>query len=167
MSNESLAIKYYNQGCDLLKSKDDANALKEFEKAIEFDPTLIVAFVNAGNCLRRLSRYDESAYYCLKAIELDKESRLAHFNYGCTLCCMGLYQNAISEFDIVLPMRPNDPEILLQLARCYICIEMPRKGIYYLAQAIRLKPFDSECHQLLSQTIVLLFCNGVIKIARK
>ena len=166
MNNRNQAIAYYNRGCDLLKKDCDREALKEFEKAIECDPGYVSAFVNAGYCSRRLMRYDESAYYCIKAIELDNKNRLAHFNYGCTLGCMDRYQEALDELKIALDMAPDDEETLLQLARCYALLKKPRKGFNYAVKALRLHPSSREAYQVISLLAALTFWNTLIAVAR-
>ncbi len=167
MSKRNQAIDHHNLGCDLLEQKRDAEALKEFEKAIEYDPSLPSPFVNAGNCLKRGRRCDESAYYYIKAIELEPSNVLAHCNYGAALFCMSRYKDALCEYEITLQLDARNYDATWGMSQSYAAIGMSLKGIKYAIIGLALNPFILSSYTQSCEILGLAVLNCLIKARKK
>lgn len=78
---------------DVLDELDkQEEAVKEYEKSIELDPTNAVVYNNLSYCLTILKRYNEALEMANKAIEIDSELSYAHMNKGKVLLELGLLE---------------------------------------------------------------------------
>jgi tetratricopeptide (TPR) repeat protein len=155
------AVCCYNNGCDLLARNQYSEARREFERAIEQDPALVSAYVNLGNCLRRIGQEDKSVYYYLKAIDLDAANTLAHFNYGLALFDLYMYEDAAREMYIAVELEPAQSDIQYTFARYSATIGKTFAALKHAFRAINLKPGDPECYKALID-VVLLSCLNVV-----
>jgi protein O-mannosyl-transferase len=79
---------YFNLGNLLVEQQNYAEALINFEKAVELNPTYIGAMINAGNCYYMMRNYDNAIAAFLKVLTIDPNHRVAFRNlshlYGLT-----------------------------------------------------------------------------------
>jgi tetratricopeptide (TPR) repeat protein len=106
----SLAKVHYDKGLELYKAKKNEEALQEFDKAIELDPSYVEAYIEAGNACYDIARSNinarhSSLYYSTnttgikfhqkafgyynKAIELDPSNAYAQYIQGINLHNLG------------------------------------------------------------------------------
>ena len=65
-------------------------ALDDFNKAIEFDPKMSMAYVNRGVVYSsKLGNHRQALEEYKKAIELDPKNALAYYNRGCVYGILG------------------------------------------------------------------------------
>lgn len=84
----------YNLGLKEEMSGNLDRALKYFDKVNESDPEFIPAWVEKGNCLDALCRYEEALRCYDRAIEMDPCNGDVWFNKGLTLKNMGLAEKS-------------------------------------------------------------------------
>ena len=69
---KNLPEYFFKRGEECLKKGDLKWALESFNKAIEFDPELEMAYLRRADVLRRLGREREAAWDLVKFVEYDK-----------------------------------------------------------------------------------------------
>jgi tetratricopeptide (TPR) repeat protein len=114
------AYELYSQASALdeePKTFDEAEKL--YERAIELDPSLGIAYTNLGNI--RFRRGDEAGAekLYLRAIEIDGEQPEAHYNLGYVLLERGDPRGAISHFERALASDPRFADAHFNLAMAY------------------------------------------------
>ena len=82
-------------------------ALSCYDKAIERDPKYVFAWINKGNSLDSLGRYEEALGCLDKAIELDSENAVAWNSKGNSLGNFGRYEEALGCYDRALELDPQ------------------------------------------------------------
>ena len=83
-------------------------AIKTYDKAIEIDPRLEVAWNNKGQALRAIGKYDEAIKAFDKAIEINPQDADAWHNKGNALLSLRKYEEAIKAFDKAIEINPQD-----------------------------------------------------------
>ena len=53
------AMEHFSRGYDLQLKGEDAEAAEEYSKAIDLDPTLVLAYANRGSILDKYGKYIE------------------------------------------------------------------------------------------------------------
>ena len=86
-------------------------ALKDFNRAIEIDPTRADGYVGRANTLNTLGRYEESLKDYDIAIEIDPKLANAYVNRGSAYSHLGQYKKAIADYEKGLELDPkiDDP----------------------------------------------------------
>lgn len=75
------AVEYYNSGMKLALKSDYQEAIKDFSKAIEIDPSYIDAYNFRASTYSRLGNYRAAISDLKKAIEIDPKNPFApHYN---------------------------------------------------------------------------------------
>lgn len=59
-----------------------------------------------GYTLQKLGRYDEAIQNLLKAIEIDPQFKLPHFNMGYVFYELGLYQQSLQSYERAIEIDP-------------------------------------------------------------
>lgn len=95
---------------------DALRALALYRDAIEAAPAYARGYMNAGNALRRLERYDEAVIAQRRAVECAPESPRGRFNLAVALRDVGDPCGAERELRIALDLQPDLLEALLMLA---------------------------------------------------
>jgi len=85
-------------GLVLYEQKRSDEAIAKFQKAIELDPKLALAYNNWGSVLDNKGKYDEAIAKFRKAIELDPKLALAYNNWGIVLRKQGKNDEAEAKF---------------------------------------------------------------------
>ncbi len=114
------AYELYSQASALdedPKTFDESERL--YERAIELDPSLGIAYTNLGNI--RFRRGDESGAEALytRAIEIDADQPEAHYNLGYVLLERGDPKSAVDHFERALSSDPRFADAHFNLAMAY------------------------------------------------
>lgn len=91
-------------------------ALKEFELAQTYDPHSVIISVWKAVSLWLAGRYKEAVNVCLKALESDPQSFLAHWALGLAYEEVGNWGAAISQFKRAAALSSGSPGMLSALA---------------------------------------------------
>jgi tetratricopeptide (TPR) repeat protein len=111
------AIKRNNFGAELLKQGRLDEAIVEFRRAVEMDPSYVAALLNLGYAYERGGRIDEALGAYRKAIELEPGALFAHNNLGVLYDRKGLYDEAIAAFEKALRIDPSNVTVRQNLER--------------------------------------------------
>jgi tetratricopeptide (TPR) repeat protein len=87
---------------------DNEEAIEKHKKAIELN-----TYLNWGNSLYRLEKYEEAIEKYSKAIELNPEYHEAYFNWGNSLYRLEKYEEAIEKYKKAIELNPKDPKAYL------------------------------------------------------
>ena len=104
----STANEFVTKGDVLGRSGRYNEAIEAYDKAIEIDPKLAIAWSNKGNVLGRSGRYDEAIQALDKAIEIDPKLADALQSKGISLIGLGRYDEAIQALDKSIEIKPNN-----------------------------------------------------------
>jgi tetratricopeptide (TPR) repeat protein len=94
-------------------------AVKKFEQAIEFDPTMVAAFSNLGYCLRKIGKLDQSLAAYHKALKLDPKYAQAREYLGETYLAMDDLDKANGELKFLSEMKSPYADTLAQSIDIY------------------------------------------------
>lgn len=114
---------YNDRGWDLYKAGKLQQALADFNKAIELDPSFALAYNNRGIVHRKLGLYDKALADYSRAIRLYPTSRAAAFSYFNRALLHernGKYDLAIADAKTFIKMAPSDkdgPKLLARLEK--------------------------------------------------
>ncbi len=91
---------------DIMKKYEDA--IKNYDKAIENNPTRPNSFFNKGISLAKLHRIEEALKCYDKAIEINPKHSASHARKGSVLGRMGKHEDALKCYDEALRLRPEN-----------------------------------------------------------
>jgi len=101
------ADAWYREGDDLSKLEKYEEALKAYEKAIEFNAEYADAWVGKGTVLFRLERYEEALKAYEKAIEFNAEYVFAWAGKGAVLSELKRYEEALKAYEKAIELNPE------------------------------------------------------------
>lgn len=98
-------------GVSHLNTNKPEEALKDFTRAIEIDPTRADGFAGRGNVLQAMGQYEASLQDYDRAIEINPKLANAYVNRGSVYSHLGQYEKAIADYEKGLDLDPkiDDP----------------------------------------------------------
>lgn len=105
-------------------------AISMYQKALEIQPDLAVAYYNMGNALKKLGRINEALASYLKAVDLEPNAAEPYYNMGNTFKDQGKLNEAVSCYKKALELRPGYAEV-----RCNLGHVLQKRG--ELGEAVR------------------------------
>ena len=139
----SYARVYNRMGTELLKAGKPGEAVAQFKKAIEADPTHAGAHNNLGIAYERLDREEAQAQF-EKAIQLRPDFTHAHFNLARTLMRKGRVAEAMAELRKTIQIDPNHVGALNMLGMALGRQQQFAEAQIHLERAVRLDPTHAE-----------------------
>lgn len=126
---------------EMHKASGDLDAaLVEFERAIEVNPDLTVAYLGAGDIYRERGDYPEAEKRYAKAASVEPQNFDAQYLHGLTLQMLNRVTEAVRAYLRALAIRPEDFEANLNLATAYLQLQEPGQALPYAQRAVRLNP---------------------------
>jgi len=119
-------------------------ALAEFERAIEINPELTIAYVGAAELYQGQGLYDEAETKYRRATELEPANFDAQFGHGLVLQLLNRVTESIRAYLRALSLRPDDFDSNLNVATAYMQMDEPRQARPYAERAVRLNPEDGN-----------------------
>ena len=111
------AIKRNNFGMELLKQGRLDQAVAEFRRAVEADPSYAAAHLNLGYAYSKLDKLDEAIAAYTKGLALDPKDLLGQNNLGVLYDRQGRYDEAIAAFEAALGIDPSNAAVSKNLER--------------------------------------------------
>ena len=102
------ASYWANQATTQLEAGNYEQAIANYNKALEADPTLTGALYNKGLAEYYLEQYDSSMQSYAQALELNGNLDQAWNNLGQSLYALGCYQHAALSYEQASQINPND-----------------------------------------------------------
>jgi TolB-like protein/class 3 adenylate cyclase len=157
--NSLQAYEYYLLGMEhknILKEKDNKDALELFEKAIDLDPNYASAYVglawvyviahdNGWGASKKesLAKWFEASK---KAVALDPLDGNAHMTLGWYYLYTRDMERARAEIEKAMNLNPNDADTLIEGAGVLSWVGEPRRAVEAAERAMRLNPHFPEMY---------------------
>lgn len=138
-------------------------SLGAFDKAIELNPSLAIAYMWKSRALAELQRFDESFAALIKANELDPLFRSATYNLGVELEIRGRYQEAEDIYKQLLIDYPDFPSSHSGLAGIYFSQGNYSASIQEAYLAHKLSPENEELKIKLIGSLLQLKLTDIIR----
>jgi len=115
-------------------------ALAEFEKAIEINPKLTVAYMGAGDIYRQKGDYPSAERNYGAAAKLEPNNFGAQYLHGLSLQLLNRLSEAVRAYLRALDIRPDDFNANLNLGTAYLQLGEPGEGLSFAKRAVDLDP---------------------------
>lgn len=121
----------------LMKLKDTATALQQFEKAIEIFPESEEAYYYYGNYFKAINNYNKAIKYYNKSISLNPYYFWAYQNLHIIYLKQYKTQDAIRVLQMALQYFKQSPEVYNKLGNFYFSKKDFTKALFYYDEAIK------------------------------
>lgn len=129
------------QRANLLASQGGSEeALELFERAIEINPRMTVAYLGAAEIYRESGDFQSALDRAETAVDLEPALFDAQFQKALALQLLDRLPEAVRTYLQALRLRPSDFEANLNLATTYLQLSEPAQARLYAEQAVRLQP---------------------------
>ena len=135
----NLAHAHYTMGVLHTKKGDASTAVREFQKALEYNPYLSEAYVNLGALHGDLGKHRLALGYFQKALEHGADSAFILSNTGFAHFSLGATDQAERDYKLSLSLR-GDPEVHYLLGDLYFRKGMLQEAAAEFENTIRLNP---------------------------
>lgn len=123
---------------DLLKQGQPEKALLEFERVIESNPRMTVAYMGAGDIYREQGNYSMAEQRYGKAAEIEPGNFQAQYKHGLVLQLLERISDAIQAYVRALRLQPDDFNANLNLATAYLQIGEPAQAVRFGERAVQI-----------------------------
>lgn len=141
---------HYSYGV-LLQSVDPDEALRQFERAVEENPTHLQALVQVALEYIRRGEYQRARPYAERAVGVDPAGFAGRFALGQVLLELGEAQQAVVELRKAVELAPQKPEVHFALARAYRKLGRPEEARREFEEFQRLNRLLEEAEQFLKE----------------
>ena len=119
-SNSELPYVHFGLGYLYWKQHDYGEAAPEFEAEIRNLPASAQSYAYLGDIAYRANQQETAFHYLKKAVALQPDIRLAHFDLGCVLEQQKKSDEAIAEFIEAKKLDPTQADAYYRLGRIYM-----------------------------------------------
>jgi Flp pilus assembly protein TadD len=117
-------------------------AVREFRKAIELDPTSAHAHDNLATVYAEKKQFAQALEEYLTALRLEPESATAHYNLACFLATHA-HEMAIEQYKEAIELDPEYPDAHLNLGMTYADLDQRDEAKAQFKAAMELDPSDA------------------------
>jgi tetratricopeptide (TPR) repeat protein len=117
-------------------------ALAEFERAIETNPRMTVAYLGAGDIYRQQGDYESAEERYAMAARIEPRNFDAQYLHGLALQMLDRLADAVKAYIRALTIRPDDFNANLNLGTAYLQLGEPQQALPYAERAVRLDGKD-------------------------
>lgn len=112
--------EYWSEwGEALLENGEKSKARSALEESLQLDPRRSAALLALGAIDYEEGKLEASLEKCLRVIAIDSSSTLAHYNAGQTLQTLGKHDKALSHFQSVVKLDPDDGRAAAKIVQCH------------------------------------------------
>ena len=140
------AMSYINRGNSKNELGQFAEAIKDYNKAIELNPNYAAAYSNRGNAKDNLGEPQAAIEDCNKAIELNPNSALAYNNRGNAKNKLGQHQAAIEDYTKAIELNPNEATAYNNRGNAKYELGELKEAIKDYNKAIELNPNEATAY---------------------
>jgi putative GTP pyrophosphokinase len=101
------ALVYNHRGMAYFAMGETRLAIKDFSKALSYDPGSIRGHINRGLCYRVLQQFEQALVDFDRALQLDNEHEEGYFGRAQCYFEMGLYDQALTDCNEILQRSPE------------------------------------------------------------
>jgi len=124
----------------------DDEALVLLARAIEKNPTLVVAHIEMGEIYRDRGEYNQAERAYGQAANIEPGNFDAQYGHGLVLHLMNRLAEAVRAYLRALAIRPDDFDANLNLATAYLQLDGPSQALPYAERAVQLNPSSGAAH---------------------
>lgn len=134
------ARQHYEYGAELQRDGQMEAAAREFNIALQFQPSDAKAHYNLALILQNQSKFEPAAAQYEMALPLDPKNADLHYDYAYTLERLGRRAEATAQIDAAIQANPNFTPALYKHGLDAISQGKWDDGIYSLQQVVKNKP---------------------------
>jgi tetratricopeptide (TPR) repeat protein len=131
-----------------------AEAIQEFEAALEVNPRLVTAHVNLIALFGQLNQPDKAEQHFRAAVELDPGWVEAYYNWGFFLAQHGRKTEAAELFRKAVEVNPDYPEARVQLGLLLDEIGRSGEASVHYQRALQVDPDNRQAHYFLGRSLL-------------
>jgi tetratricopeptide (TPR) repeat protein len=144
---ELLAPIYRRRGRGYMNLKEYQRAIVDFDRALEFAPNDVQAYLNKGLLHLGLKQYDKAITSLEHALELDPDNDAAYYYLGLVYRDLNENQQAIAKFDRIVELNPNSALVYRHRGWTYFLFEQYQQAIDDFDRALELAPNDVRSYE--------------------
>jgi len=134
------AVDYSDRGLTFHNLEQHERAIRDYDRAIELDPTFAIAYYNRDASYAALGQHEHAIHDYDRSIELDPYLAQAYSNRGNNYAALGQHERAIRDLDRALEIDPNLALAYSNRGRSYAALGQHERAICDLDHAIELDP---------------------------
>jgi len=115
MANKQAAQECKTKGNKEFEKGNNAEAVKWYTKAIEWDPSDHVLYSNRAAAYLAINQFEKTIQDCDESIRIKSDWSKGYYRKGCALLSLKRYDEAISTFNSGLKYDPNNEEMKKRL----------------------------------------------------
>ena len=119
-------------------------AIAEYTKDIELDPTDVDAYNNRGLAQNNLGKYNKAIADYTKAIELKPTGAFAYYRRGDLQKKLGNYSEAIVDYTKPIELDPTDVDAYYNIGNAHLELGQFSNAIIYYTKFMSLNPYDNR-----------------------
>lgn len=146
---------YYYLGVYYYETKDYMTAKAYYERSIGINDEQAETHLNLGRCYYHLGMNDKAIQEFNIAYKYDSNCLDAIYNKAMTLTSMSKYQEALDNLLIVNNMKPNDVEVMLDIAQVYYKTKDLETASVWVNKILAIEPQHDLGNKLLKRLIYL------------
>ncbi|NES21088.1 MAG: tetratricopeptide repeat protein [Symploca sp. SIO3E6] len=131
-------------------------ALQQFNRAIELEPTYFEAIANRADTYRWMESYEEALQDLKLAIEINPRDDWAIDKRGIIYRLMGNYEDALQQFNRAIELNPRNEQAIANRANIYRLMGNYEDALQEFNRAIELDPRNDWCLYLRGLTYLIL-----------
>lgn len=131
-------------------------ALLEFERVIETNPLMTVAYIGAGDIYSEQGNFEMAEKRYGTAAKVEPRNFDAQYLHGFALQMLDRFQDAIRAYLRALAIRPNDFDANLNLTTAYLELGEPMQALPYAQRSITLRVDSGPAHANLAAVYAAL-----------
>lgn len=131
---------FNNLGIAYMEKEQYDEAISQFEKAVQMDPTFEIGYYNLGVAYTGKGQYEEALARYQKVLQIDPDHAQTHFKLGSIYQRRGSYDLAMEEYKKAIETKPDYAQAHFNLGLLYGKKEMFNQASESFNEAIRSNP---------------------------
>jgi Flp pilus assembly protein TadD len=146
MAAPTTAREYFQQGSQALARKRSAQAVSNFQKAVQLDPKLAAAWRGLGTALGKQNQWSEAAKAQKKATDAQSAYAPGWVLRGWAEHRSGNHQNGATSLEKAVALNKNNLEAHNALGVVYLFLEDPKKAEVSTRKVLDLDPKNGTAY---------------------
>lgn len=134
------------------KDNDSAEAIEEYLKTIELNPTFTTAYINVSALYNTVGKPQEAVDILKKGLEHDATNYKLLNNLGNALQKLEFFEEAIKNYKKAISLNSDIADLHLNLGLCYKSVNNQKEAIKALTKAAELSPSSEEIQYELAES---------------
>ena len=130
----------YEKGLAFFNLRKYTEAVECFNKAWEIKHEEFMKLNNQGSTLKNYKKFEKAVLYIDQANAITDIGCEFWYYKGCSMYEIGKYKEASDSFDEALKMKPDDPELLFNKAKCQTALKNISESVQILERSYKLEP---------------------------